>query len=168
MLKSSVIIRPAELKDAADINIIRRSSGVFENLLALPSETIRANEDFLQRQSGDDHVFCAQIKDQPHVVGMASIHVKTLPRRRHSAELGIMVHPNYFSQGIGSALMNTLMDLADNWLMLTRIELTVYPDNTKAIKLYEKFGFVTEGVMKYASIRHGAYADILMMARYRV
>ncbi len=37
--------------------------------------------------------------------------------------------------------MSEILDLADNWLMLVRIELGVFTDNEKAIKLYEKFGF---------------------------
>jgi L-phenylalanine/L-methionine N-acetyltransferase len=166
--KLSLIIRPVELKDATDINVIRRMPGVFENLMATPSETVRSNEDFIGRQADDDHLFCAEItKDgKPMVVGMAGVHIKKLLRQRHVAELGIMVHKDYWGQGIGRQLIEALMDLADNWLMLKRLELTVYPENLAAIKLYEKFGFVREGVMKFAGIRHGAYADIVMMARY--
>ncbi len=41
--------------------------------------------------------------------------------------------------------MSEILDLADTWLMLVRIELGVFTDNEKAIKLYEKFGFEIEG-----------------------
>ena len=64
--------------------------------------------------------------------------------------------------------MDTLIDLADNWLLLKRVDLTVYPDNLRATKLYEKFGFVREGIMKYAATQHGKYADVLLMARYNI
>jgi len=37
--------------------------------------------------------------------------------------------------------MAELIDIADNWLDLKRLELTVYVDNAPAIRLYEKFGF---------------------------
>lgn len=168
--KLSLVIRPVELRDAKDINILRRLPGIFENLLALPSETITQNEDFIAKQvaSLDDHLFCAEIEqnDTTRVVGLAGLHVHKLPRQRHSAVLGIMVHGDFQGKGIGKKLMETLIDLADNWLMLKRIDLTVYPDNHAAIKLYEKFGFVVEGTMKYAAIRRGEYADILLMARY--
>lgn len=83
-----------------------------------------------------------------------------------SAALGIMVHNDFHGKGVGKRLMETLTDLADNWLMLKRTDLTVFPDNHAAIKLYEKFGFIVEGTMKYAAIRRGKYADLLMMARY--
>lgn len=137
--------------------------------MALPSDTLRSTEEFLQNCTNDDHMFCAEIIDHkgPRIIGMVGLHVKSLLRQRHSAEIGIVVHPDFSRQGVGSALMNSIVDLADNWLMQKRLELMVYPDNSVAIKLYEKFGFVREGLMKYAGIRHGTYADLLLMARYR-
>jgi hypothetical protein len=56
--------------------------------------------------------------------------------------------------------MQALMDLADKWLPVTRIELTVFSDNARAIKLYERFGFEPEGTPQgqYA-LRDGAGTD---------
>lgn len=71
----------------------------------------------------------------------AGLTVFANPRLRHSADIGIMVHKDYQNMGVGSALMERLLDLADNWLMLVRVELTVFADNERAIHLYEKFGF---------------------------
>ncbi len=55
------------------------------------------------------------------------------------------VHDDFQNRGVGSALMAAMIELADNWLGLRRIELEVYADNAAAIHLYEKFGFVIEG-----------------------
>jgi putative acetyltransferase len=84
---------------------------------------------------------------------------------RHSGRIGIMVHKDYQSTGVGSALLKTLIDIADNWLMLVRVELTVFEDNERAIHLYEKFGFEKEGVKRLAGIRKGRYVNELVMAR---
>lgn len=169
---SSIVIRPAELRDAADINKLRRAPGIFENLLALPSETIAQNEDFIAKHlsSSNAHLFCAEANhnNTVRVIGLAGLHVRLLPRNRHTAELGIMVHNDFHGKGVGSKLMQTLIDLADRWLILKRIDLTVYPDNHAAIKLYKKFGFVIEGTLKYAAIRNGKYDDVLTMARYNI
>lgn len=43
-----------------------------------------------------------------------------------------------------ASAMETALDLADNWLGLSRVELTVFTDNATAIALYEKFGFEIE------------------------
>ena len=47
------------------------------------------------------------------------------------------------------------------------IELTVSADNTRAINLYERFGFVREGRHQDFAMRDGAYVDALAMARMK-
>ncbi|MDF2521388.1 MAG: GCN5-related N-acetyltransferase, partial [Clostridia bacterium] len=87
---------------------------------------------------------------------------------RHSASIGIMVHAGYQGKGIGSALFEKVIDIADNWLMLVRLELGVFVENERAVKLYKSFGFQIEGRRKYAAVRNGEYADEYMMARYNI
>lgn len=101
-------------------------------------------------------------------VGMGSLHGDNpSPRRRHAAEVGLVVHPDWHRKGVGSALLETLVDLADNWLGLKRIELTVFADNAAAIRLYEKFGFELEGTHRAYAYRDGRFVDALYMARLR-
>lgn len=86
---------------------------------------------------------------------------------RHSAGFGIMVHRDWQGRGVGRALMEAALDVADNWLMLTRVELTVFTDNARAIGLYKSLGFEIEGTKRMGAIRNGAYADEYYMARLR-
>ena len=51
--------------------------------------------------------------------------------------------------------MQAALDLADNWLNLTRLELEVYTDNEAAIQLYKKFGFTIEGTLAQYAFRMG-------------
>jgi putative acetyltransferase len=55
------------------------------------------------------------------------------------------VHDDFNGRGIGSALLAELIEAADEWLAIKRLELTVFTDNAPAIRLYEKFGFEMEG-----------------------
>ena len=77
------------------------------------------------------------------------------------------VHDDYHNQGIGSKMMKAILDLADNWLNLKRLELEVYIDNTGAIHLYEKYGFVIEGTLRKFAFRDGDYVDAYVMGRVR-
>ena len=61
--------------------------------------------------------------------------------------------------------MQALIDYADQWGHVLRIELTVFADNTRAIALYERFGFEHEGRQRGYALRHGVYSDVLAMAR---
>ena len=77
------------------------------------------------------------------------------------------VHDDWQGKGVGSALMNAALDMADNWLQYTRIELTVYVDNAAALAVYKKFGFEIEGTHKKYAFRNGEYVDSYSMARIR-
>lgn len=164
------IIRPVRKEDAEGINEMRRMPEVFYNMLAMPSERIQKTEDFIAGLGPDSHQFAAVIPEESgreKVIGMVGLTVSASPRLRHSAGLGIMVHRDYQNQGVGAALMKTVLDLADNWLMLVRVELGVYADNEQAIHLYKKMGFEIEGTKRKAAIRNGAYVDELVMGRIR-
>ena len=103
---------------------------------------------------------------EDEVVG--SLGLETSPTRwrmRHVATIGMAVRDDWQGRGVGTALMEAALDLADNWLGTTRVELTVYTDNAAAIALYEKFGFEIEGTHRHYAFRNGAYADSYSMAR---
>jgi putative acetyltransferase len=90
------------------------------------------------------------------------------PRRHHVGDIGMMVRDDWQGKGIGTALMQAAIDLADKWLNLSRLELDVFFDNEPAIKLYKKFGFQVEGTRIGYAFRDGQYVDTMMMARVRL
>lgn len=163
-------IRPVKVEDAADINEFRVMDGVYENTLAVFSERIMSNIKFIENLSEDDHIFVAELKenDITKVVGIAGLHAHTGNRVKHCANIGMMIHATYHNKGIGKLFMSKLIDLADNWLMLKRLELDVFTDNVAAIALYKKYGFEMEGTKKYAAVKNGKYADLHLMARYNL
>ncbi len=76
------------------------------------------------------------------------------------------IYEDYWGLGLGSLLIEELLDWVVEVGELTRIELTVQARNLRAIHLYQKFGFLTEGCMKEAvQTREGQKVDVLMMAR---
>lgn len=163
-MKYNLVIRPVRPEDAEDINAIRRQREVAEFTLALPSERIEASRGLLAGLGPNDHLMVAEVEGR--VVGMAGLHVFE-GRRRHSAGMGISVHRDFQGAGIGRALLETLLDIADNFLVLRRLELEAWPDNTRAIALYESLGFEREGIKRQYAIRGGGYVDAIIMARLR-
>lgn len=102
------------------------------------------------------------------VIGSAGMERFEHHRRSHAATLGMAVHDAHAGRGAGTALMAALIDLADRWWNVRRLELHVYNDNTRAIALYERFGFEREGLFRAHAWRDGAYVDTLAMARTRL
>lgn len=89
------------------------------------------------------------------------------PRRWHAGYIGMAVRDDWQGKGVGTALMQAAVDMADKWLNLMRLELQVYTDNEPAVRLYRKFGFVIEGTLIRHAYRDGQYVDSYTMARLK-
>jgi putative acetyltransferase len=132
--------------------------------LGLPFESAQTWRARTKANTPQTHIILAAwLGDR--LAGTAGLFRNNLGRREHAASLGIGLGDAFQNQGIGTALMAELIDMADNWLNLRRIELTVFADNAGAIHLYKKFGFVTEGTFAAATFRDGAFVDSYLMAR---
>ena len=99
-------------------------------------------------------------------VGLLTL-VRCEGRRSHAGAIGMFVHDEFQGQGIGRKLLDSCIDLAENWLGLSRIELEVFIDNAPAIALYERCGFVREGVARSYALRDGVLVDAYFMARVK-
>lgn len=86
-------------------------------------------------------------------------------RKRHIAELGISIRKKYWAIGLGSELMKALIEWAQNNKVTTKINLVVKEDNYNAIKLYKKFGFVQEGILRNDMCINGSYSNAIIMGR---
>ena len=81
------------------------------------------------------------------------------PRIRHSGEFGMSVRKRYWGLGIGSSMLDALIDWARDMQIVKKINLRVRTDNERAIALYERKGFVIEGTIHKQIFLDGAYFD---------
>ena len=88
-------------------------------------------------------------------------------RQRHVGEVFLFVHDDYWGRGIGRALLEALIDLADNWHGLTRLQLEVATHNARAITMYEAAGFEIEGTLRGDTINEGRLDDSHVMGRIK-
>jgi RimJ/RimL family protein N-acetyltransferase len=96
------------------------------------------------------------------IVGWCDIIPHAWEGFRHSGRLGMGIAPEFRGEGLGRRLLDATMRAARE-SGLTRIELEVFSSNTKAIRLYERYGFVHEGVRRRGRIIDGRVEDLLIM-----
>lgn len=160
-----ITIRKAEPADAEGLWKCYTAPQVVRNTLQLPYRSLGSIREHLTKSGEGDHILVAVVGGE--VVGTIGLHTSPRPRIRHRGEIGMMVRDDWQGKGVGTALMQAVVDLADKWLNLTRIELTVYTDNESAIALYRKFGFQIEGTLRKYAFRDGEFVDAYTMARVK-
>jgi L-phenylalanine/L-methionine N-acetyltransferase len=158
-----LVIRRCEPEDYKAVHLMYSSPRAMAETLGVPYSSEDAWREELARERDDNFSLVACV--QSEVVGHLALSVHMNPRTRHSGHLGIAVRDDWQGKGVGTQSVEACVDLADNWLGLTRLDLRVYTDNAPAIELYEKFGFKVEGTHRRFALRNGEYVDAYVMAR---
>ncbi len=160
----NIHIRAVETRDAKDVAEIYAHESVLLQTSQLPHGNAGFWQNFYSGKGGGCVEFVAVCEGR--AVGHLGILLNQHPRRKHVASFGIAIHPDYQGKGVGTAMMAELIRLADHWLNLIKIELSVFIDNEPAIALYKKFGFIVEGESRYDVFRQGEYAHSYRLARF--
>ena len=85
-----------------------------------------------------------------------------------SAEIGIHIgEKEYWDQGFGTRAIELVLKHGFANMNLHRIYLRVFESNLRAIRAYEKTGFILEGKMREAQYIDGNYQDVLLMSVLR-
>ncbi|MGR6432256.1 GNAT family N-acetyltransferase [Rhizobium sp. PAMB 3174] len=159
---ANLIIRPVHERDLPALFEIVTMPGFRAGTLRLPFQRFSDTEKWFAAIGPEDISIVAELNGK--VVGDAGAR-RFAGRRAHVARIGMGLHDDYHRRGIGSALLAAIIDAADNWHDIRRLELEVFADNKAAIGLYRKFGFQEEGLLRGYAYRNGTYADALVMAR---
>src|SRR5918996_5073427 len=155
---ANVSVRHAEPDDAQAIHRILSGPQAIAGTMQLPLQSLEGVRKRFFSESREDLYHLVACVDE-EVVGHLGLETFTRPRRRHVGQIGMAVRDDWHGKGAGTALMQAMIELADKWLSLTRIELEVYTDNEPAIRLYKKFDFVIEGTHVNFAYRDGNYVD---------
>lgn len=160
------VVRPVQAHDCAAIHAIFMSDHVINGTMRTPYQSLATTARRLE--PSEEVVKLVACSDDATIGYAELITYPQRPRYRHAAEISMLVvHKDWQRQGVGQALMEAMLDLTDNWLQVSRVSLTVWRSNEAAIELYQKCGFLIEGVMRKYVFREGMYEDACTMARIR-
>lgn len=158
------LVRPIRPTDADDVAAIYAYESVITNTGQIPHRDAAFWQNFYKSRDPGGVELVAEIEGR--AVGHLGMIMNHTPRRKHVASFGISVHPDFQGRGVGHALMSEMLNMADNWLNLMRVELAVASTNERAIHLYKKHGFEIEGEARYDLFSAGHYSSSLHMARF--
>jgi RimJ/RimL family protein N-acetyltransferase len=159
-------IRPAEPGDAAALVELANAVGSEPEGWLITTTNWRSAADerrYLKsvRRFAHAAVFVAETPEG--IVGRLSLGRDPHPASYHVADLGLMVAKDHRRRGIGWALLDAAVGWASEHGVL-KLELHVFPHNTGAIEMYERFGFEREGYRKRHYRRPDGYVDAILMA----
>jgi len=163
---AGVLIRRAEPQDYEGVALSMADESAYTGTLQTPFPSKEMWRKRVADLADTDYLLVACAGDR--VIGHAGLHrTSKSPRRAHAMMVGMAIESAWQGKGVGTALLAALIDLADNWLNVTRLELTVFVDNKRALALYRKFGFEVEGTYRAYALRNGRFTDSYAMARIK-
>lgn len=162
------ILKSPQPADAESmIRYLKTTAMETEYGLSYPEEmnfTVEDEEKFLTGYAEDPRSIMIAAFDGDTLVGYSYLSsVLDQKKVAHRASFGVAVLKRAWGQGLGSALTSALIDFAKG-AGYEQIELEVASTNVRAVKLYQKLGFVTYGRRPHSlKLKDGTYFDELLM-----
>ncbi len=162
-------IRDAQIKDAEELTLaekeIAKNPGFFVSRPhELKVETFRKTIAHLLEISNGKYIVAEK---DGFIIGQARLDPMGLEAIEHVVRLSIGVHPGHEEKGIGEMMLSHLIEWAKIAPKVEKIELHVRAENTRAIRLYQKLGFMPEGRLRErVHIKSDKYIDDIEMSLF--
>ena len=139
--------------------------------ITLPGELSATLDGVAERmrtyRDSDNSLFLVARLPGVQVAGFLVVHGGQLSRMRHTGKLEVMVHRRHRGKGVGRALLQASLDWAEQSPVITKIGLSVFASNARAIALYQAHGFVEEGRRpREYRLSDGSWRDDLLLYRF--
>ncbi|MFD2670185.1 GNAT family N-acetyltransferase [Marinicrinis sediminis] len=163
---STVVLRPAQEQDAT--GIIEAAKVIVAAGRYIEKEDLRSLDEEIEliryNQEKDNLYIVAEVDGE--IAGIARVMRGELSLTSHVGFLRIWLGEKAQGKGIGKRMMAYVLEWGRRAPNLRKITLHVYAGNEVAHKLYQRMGFVDEGVQKDHAIIDGAYQDEYIMAYF--
>ncbi len=164
----TLLIRSANIEDAVDVLQFLKKVFAETDFLDLSADeferTQKQQEDIIKFYIASKTSVMLLAIYNNLIVGILTLTGKLNIKMFHRATLGLVVKKSYWGLGIGHALMHSALKFAET-TPLIKLELEVVTINDRAVKLYKKFGFSIDGIIKYAKIYNGRIYDHYFMSK---
>ena len=169
-MEYELLIREAEPNDAAELVAFLNRVSLETDFTSLDGDgillTSEEMEIFLNKQASSDNQITLLAFLNDKIAGIVNITADQRKRVRHIGDFFIVIGKKYWNNGLGSLLLEEVVEWAQASGILRRLQLTVQTRNLAAVHLYQKHGFAIEGRQERgAYIEEGEFIDVYLMGR---
>lgn len=161
LLGKKVRLRPIEPNDVLMLQRWINTSAARDFIVTRLPMSLEQERDWAANAAVNPNAPCYIIQTLDHTdIGTIGVHIEGA-----RAVLGIAIHDaRYWERGYGTDAVATLVDGVFLTRPIVRIELTVLPNNERAIRCYERAGFAREGLLRRYIYQRGEYQDVVLMS----
>lgn len=164
-------LRELNRSDIEEINKWRNNSELID-FLGAPFRYINLDVDNdwydSYMKNRNTTVRCAIVSEENENKILGLVSLTNINYLNQSAIFHIMIgNEEYQGKGIGTFATKEILNHAFNNLNINRVELLVLKENTRAINLYKKVGFIQEGIKRQCIFKNGKFVDVVIMSLLR-
>ena len=158
-------IREIEVEDYKELlDFMKKVKGETNFLLGYPDEIKLSYEDEKEHikkvKTSETSNYFVVMKNNK-MIGCIGFNGNTARKMKHYGTIGISVLKEYWGRGIATTLLEKLISWSKE-TGIKKINLDVFENNERAIKLYEKFGFKLEGCIEDGIFDGENYINLLV------
>ncbi|MBO8139736.1 MAG: GNAT family N-acetyltransferase [Thermosipho sp. (in: Bacteria)] len=165
LVGEKVLLRPIEVEDAKRFVELINDEEVRQYLALVFPINKYMEENWLKNDANNFNTVTLgiEVKDKNLLVGSTGLN--NIDWINRQAEFGIGIFDkNYWNKGLGTEATKLVLKYAFEYLNLNRVYLKTYEYNKRAIRVYEKCGFLLEGKERQAKYLKGKYWDLVRMS----
>lgn len=164
-----ITLRAFELEDAEIVRKWRFDFDNYDYFYEFTPTSQYSNEIWVQNTLKKQSEINFVVEDNKSKNSIGIISLINIDYRNQKCEMGrVLIGDKKFrGKGIGLDIGTLLVNYAFNHLNMRKIYCEVFADNTAALSLYKKLGFVEEGLLKEHIYKNGQFKDIIVMAKFK-
>jgi RimJ/RimL family protein N-acetyltransferase len=163
-----MFIRPIQEKDSEQFLLLAKEIDQETQFMLLErgerATTIEEQRQKIRNVLSQSNQIILVAEHENELIGYLGAYGGNFQRNRHSVYLVVGILQAYTGQGVGAQFFKAL----EEWALtrdIHRLELTVMAHNNRAMRLYRKMGFETEGIKKDSLKINGKYVDEYYMVK---